>query len=155
MALLGVALSQGIEWLRRRREHREEQERFISGRWWERRAEAYARVSEHLAEIRVALRDSIDELQGLEKATTSSDHIERWDRAEGKLALIVNQATLFLSAGALDCLSRIQSQLHGIYENVPQPPEVLPFLEEVARAFKRGTEEFAQLAREDLKVADR
>ncbi len=126
--------------------------RFVSERWWERKASAYGEVMEQLARLKMAVMDCIEELGDEEPEQEEWDkYVAQWDRAAETLGVLTYQDTFLLSSEARGCLQ----EMHGALAALGEEGEPLPKLKSFAVALHKGIEQLARLAHEDLEVAER
>jgi hypothetical protein len=107
--LVGVLLTQFIEWRRRVSEANREDRRFIEQRWWERRAEAYSEIMMSLARMK-AFADAEVARYGTEREATD-DQIKRWRQSRAVLDDATGQGMFMISDAALECLNELDGKL--------------------------------------------
>ncbi len=126
--------------------------RFISERWWERKASAYGEVMEQLARLKMAVLDCIDELGDEEPEQEEwNKYVAQWDRAAEALGVLANQDTFLLSSEARGCLQYMHTALAALGEGGAPLPKLKSFVV----ALHEGIEQLARFAHEDLEVAKR
>jgi hypothetical protein len=121
---------------------------FVSQRWWERRADAYAGILKCLADIRVALNDFVDAHQESISAESLQLFLDRSNTAALSLSVVVNQGTFLLSADALTLLHRLQRSMN----DVEAGSESLQGFRRLAHLLHDGVEGIAKVAHKDIGV---
>ena len=146
-ALGGAASGVIVAWVN----HLLSRKQFVSERWWERRAEAYANIMEHLARLQMAVLDCIEELEDSDPEEEAwNEHVAQWKRAGETLGVLAHQETFLVSSKACRCLEELHkasSLLDEIEENNP-----VPSLKSFATTLSKGIEDVARCAHEDLEV---